>query len=76
MTGKGTKTYLDGSKYIGDFFEGKMHGHGEYTDSEDGIYIGDWFENLKHGFGSYKESFYKLRNCQKVKAMKNRFLKF
>ena len=30
MTGKGTKTYLDGSKYIGDFFEGKMHGHGEY----------------------------------------------
>lgn len=43
----------DGSKYLGAWHDGKMHGQGELT-SGDGVthYKGAYRDGLMHGFGT------------------------
>ncbi len=50
--GKGTKTYPDDSKYIGEFKNGRRGGQGTYTYSDGGNYTGEWSDNLRHGKGT------------------------
>ena len=40
MTGTGRMTYEDGSRYIGEFQDGKRHGEGVYQDIEGNQYGG------------------------------------
>lgn len=50
--GKGTLTRRNRSEYVGDFFEGKMHGNGTMTfEDRTSTYTGEWFENEMQGQG-------------------------
>ncbi len=46
-------SYDDGSKYVGDIVNGKMHGQGTYTWPSGAKYTGEWSNNMKHGQGTY-----------------------
>ncbi|CAD2213509.1 phosphatidylinositol-4-phosphate 5-kinase-like protein [Angomonas deanei] len=49
-----TFTFPSGSKYVGSFKDGKMHGYGEYTYVPSGdTYKGEWKADMKHGHGTY-----------------------
>ena len=50
-TGKGTAIYQDGSKYKGDFKDGKRDGIGTFTYSNGDIYKGPWLKDMKNGEG-------------------------
>ncbi len=52
-TGYGEYVYPDGSKYVGDFLEGKFHGKGVLYLSKGDKYVGHWRENMKEGLGRY-----------------------
>ena len=46
--------YPSGSRYVGGFLNGKLHGHGVYTYYPSGDqYEGSWFNDMKHGTGTY-----------------------
>eukprot|EP00754_Rhynchopus_humris_P007003 Rhum_TRINITY_DN13298_c0_g1::Rhum_TRINITY_DN13298_c0_g1_i1::g.58739::m.58739 len=46
--------YPSGSRYVGGFLNGKLHGHGVYTYYPSGDqYEGQWFNDMKHGTGTY-----------------------
>ena len=47
--GKGTKTFPDGTKYVGEFKNGLREGQGTYTYSDGGNYTGEWKDNKRHG---------------------------
>jgi hypothetical protein len=49
--GQGTFSWFDGSKYVGQWEEGNMHGQGTLT-YEDTKYIGEFKEGLYHGEGT------------------------
>lgn len=63
--GYGSKTYLDGSIYEGNFFNGEKSGFGTYTKVSGDKYEGEWKNDKRHGKGvevyadgsSYKGSF-------------------
>jgi len=40
-------------KYEGDWFEGKMHGHGRYVYADSGVYQGAWVDSKMCGKGTY-----------------------
>ena len=46
MDGQGAYTYPNGAKYVGQFKDGKVHGHGTYTNTDGSIAEGLW-ENGK-----------------------------
>ena len=48
--GKGTCIDTDGSKYVGEFKNGKRHGYGIRTKGNTS-YEGEWKEDMKHGMG-------------------------
>ena len=50
--GKGTMTFPDGTKYVGDFKYGVREGQGTYTYSDGGNYTGEWKDNKRHGKGT------------------------
>eukprot|EP00347_Sterkiella_histriomuscorum_P011712 403371400 len=53
--GHGKVTYLDGSSYIGQFFEDKKEGEGRYAGKNDEYYyVGSWKNDMKHGNGEEK----------------------
>jgi hypothetical protein len=52
VNGKGTKTFPDGTKYVGDFKYGVREGYGTYTYSDGGSYTGEWKDNMRHGKGT------------------------
>jgi hypothetical protein len=62
-TGKGTNTRLDGSKYVGEFMDGKRNGHGNFssqkTSSGIATYIGEFKDNRFHGQGTLIHAEYK-----------------
>ncbi|KAJ9445143.1 Kinesin-like calmodulin-binding protein [Diplonema papillatum] len=46
--------YPSGSRYVGGFREGKLHGYGKYTYYPSGDeYEGEWWNDMKHGHGTY-----------------------
>jgi hypothetical protein len=51
--GKGVYTYPDGSKYIGEWKNGKMYGNGVYTYPDGSEYVGEMKDNKRHGEGVY-----------------------
>ena len=50
--GQGTHTYPDGSKYVGEFRDGKRHGQGTYTFQEGDTYVGEWKYGEENGQGT------------------------
>lgn len=51
---KPTISYDDGSKYIGDIVNGKLHGQGTYMWPSGATYTGAWSNNMRHGQGTYE----------------------
>ena len=49
----GTITYKDGSKYVGNFKNGKFSGQGTYTWLDGVKYIGEFKNGKRHGQGTY-----------------------
>ena len=50
--GKGTMTYEDGSKYDGEWKEGKRYGKGTLIYEDGSKYEGEWKNGKKNGQGS------------------------
>ncbi len=51
--GQGTHTYPDGSKYVGEFRDGKRHCQGTYTFQEGDTYVGEWKYGEENGQGTF-----------------------
>ena len=49
--GQGTFTYPDGTKYVGEFKDGKWNGQGILTYPDGGKYVGEWKDHEKNGLG-------------------------
>ena len=47
-----TQTYQDGTKYVGEFKNGKRHGNGTMTYSSGMKYLGEWKDGREHGHGT------------------------
>ncbi len=48
-----TKTYADGSVYVGQMKDGKRDGFGTLTFSSGSVYTGEWKNDLKDGYGVF-----------------------
>ena len=71
MTGKGIREYRDGSKYDGEFLNGKRHGEGTFETKTGVYFVGTWSENLQDGKGIIRdangnEEIVNFRNGQRV----------
>jgi len=53
-TGYGTYAYADGSKYEGDFANGKPQGTGTFTYANNETFVGTFKSGYKHGKGVYQ----------------------
>ena len=51
MHGKGTFTWKDGRKYIGDYKDDKKEGYGEFYWPNGLVYKGQWQDGKQHGEG-------------------------
>lgn len=51
-SGRGTYIYIDGSKYEGQFRNGKLHGQGTWFYPDGDKYVGNFKENYSHGEGA------------------------
>ena len=51
--GYGAFTYPSGSKYVGEFKDGKKNGQGTYTYTSADIYVGEWKDDKRDGQGTY-----------------------
>ena len=49
-----SKTFSDGSTYVGEWKNGKMNGQGTFTGKTGSTYVGEWRNNKKHGRGTYR----------------------
>ena len=56
-TGIGTMTYFNGTKYVGEWKDGKRHGYGTFTLPDGGKYVGEFKYDQLDGQGSYTFSF-------------------
>jgi len=52
INGKGTLTYADGTKYVGDFIDGVKSGQGTYTWPNGDKYEGEWRDDERYGQGT------------------------
>ena len=52
--GHGVFTWADGSQYIGEHKDGKMHGHGVTTFASGNEYDGEHKDDKKHGHGRFR----------------------
>ena len=53
---KGTFTYSNGNKYLGEWTGGKKNGHGILIYADRTLYIGKWMSDKRHGQGTYTTS--------------------
>ena len=53
-SGKGVQIWPDGSRYDGQWKEGKHHGFGRLVHAEGDVYEGMWKEDQAHGYGIYQ----------------------
>ena len=51
--GYGVYTFIDGSKYVGNYFENQFHGKGTYYYQNGDKYEGDFYHDEIKGFGKY-----------------------
>ena len=49
----GTYTWASGSKYIGEYKDGKRHGQGAHTQANGNKYVGEYKDGKRHGQGTY-----------------------
>ena len=49
---QGTTVGPNGGKYVGEFYKGKFHGHGTYTQAGR-KYVGQYQDHKRHGQGTY-----------------------
>jgi len=49
--GRGTYTYADGAKYVGEYKDDKVNGQGTYTFANGEKYVGEFKDIKKHGQG-------------------------
>ena len=49
----GTYTWAGGSKYIGEYKDGKKHGQGANTQANGNKYVGEYKDDKRHGQGTY-----------------------
>ena len=49
----GAYTYDEGDKYVGEWKDDKMHGHGTYTTGSGEFYVGEFKGSKFHGHGTY-----------------------
>ena len=52
----GTETFTNGSKYVGEYKDGKYHGNGTFTFVGGSSYVGEFKDNKKHGNGTFAYS--------------------
>ena len=45
------KTFKNGDKYLGEWFDDKCNGEGRFEKTDGGYYDGDWLNNMAHGTG-------------------------
>ena len=43
----------NGSRYVGEWKDGKKHGQGTYTYANGDKYVGGWKKGLRHGKGTF-----------------------
>ena len=55
-TGHGVKIESAGSKYVGEWKDGKENGQGTYTWSDGSKYVGEFKDGYKHGKGTYTDA--------------------
>ena len=53
---RGERAFADGSRYVGDFHDGKMSGWGVFTTKAGDRYEGEFADDRPNGFGTYKEA--------------------
>ena len=53
LSGQGTTTWHDGTKYVGAYLDGKWSGHGTLTRPDGGKYEGAFREGKRNGYGTY-----------------------
>jgi hypothetical protein len=51
--GQGTYVFDDGSKFVGNFLNGKLHGQGTYTTTKGERYVGEFRNGMYNGYGTY-----------------------
>ena len=51
--GQGTETWSNGTKYVGEFKNGKLHGQGTITWVSGDKYVGEHKDGERHGQGTY-----------------------
>ena len=51
--GYGTYTYANGSKYVGEYKNGKIYGQGTYTWANGNKYVGEFKDAKRNGLGTY-----------------------
>ncbi len=51
--GKGTMTWTDGAKYVGEFKNNMKHGQGTLTNAKGDKYVGEYKDDMNHGQGTY-----------------------
>ena len=49
----GTYTFSNGSKYVGEFKDGKKHGQGTFTYFYGDKYVGEYKDDKQHGQGTF-----------------------
>ena len=49
----GTYTWASGSKYVGEYKDGKRHGQGTYTWPDGNKYVGEYKDNKRNGQGTF-----------------------
>ena len=42
-----------GTKYVGEYKDGKRHGQGTFTHSDGGKYVGEWKDDKPNGQGTF-----------------------
>ena len=53
MHGKGTFTWADGRRYIGEYVDDKKKGYGEFIWPDGRCYRGEWLNGKQHGKAAY-----------------------
>lgn len=51
--GQGSRTYPNGSIYVGEWKDGQCHGQGKWTHPNGNEYFGEWKDNNMNGHGTY-----------------------
>ncbi len=51
--GRGEMDYFNGSRYVGQWRDGKMHGRGVIYWSDGSVYAGEWRHGKRTGYGTY-----------------------